>query len=175
MGVESRRLVIDLLENKRASDEYENLCTLSTGYPPSDLFLLFAHLGLGHWDSQRRRGYSVFVIAVGEADSLCKHSPDDYGLKMDTLPCCGQLGLNVCILWVAQGGLVCPTTTSSRRTMTLFYIGPHVAGGRPSLLVMTWGSQLTLFIVWLWHSPPLNLVIVIDNLLGTQSHCGLWH
>ena len=116
MGAEFRRLVIDLLENKRVWDEYENLCTLSTSYPPSDLFLLFAHLGLSHRDSQCRHDYSVFAIAVGEADSLCRHSPDDYGLQRGTLPYCGQLGLNVCILWVAQGGLVSPTTTSSRRS-----------------------------------------------------------
>ena len=74
------------------------LGTTIYGYPPSNLFMLFAHLGLGHRDSQCRRGYSVFAIAVGEADSLCRHSPNDYGLKRGTLPCCGQLGLNVCFL-----------------------------------------------------------------------------
>ena len=37
------------------------------------------------------------------------------------------------------------------------------------------GSQPTLFIVWLRHSPPLKLVTVLDEFLGAQLHCGLWH
>ena len=56
------------------------------GYPPSGLFLLFAHLGLGHRDLQCRHDYSVFVVAVGEADSLCRHLPDNYGLLRALLP-----------------------------------------------------------------------------------------
>ena len=81
--------------------------------------------------------------------------------------------------WIAALGGVLDDASSSSiaswHSSILARIWPdgHLLRDAP-LLVMAWGSQPTLFIVWLWHSPPLNLVIVLDDLLESQSYCRLW-
>ena len=72
------------------------------------------------------------------------------------------------------------------RIMTLLHLGPPMVGwapleGRP-LTVLCVGVTTYFLLVWLWHSSPLNLVIILDNFLGvtiislivTPSNNFLW-
>ena len=58
-------------------------------------------------------------------------------------------------------------------------LGPRVVGWAPlESRRFSWHnvrSQLTLFIVRLWHSPSLKLVIVLDELLRGTTIVRLWH